>query len=108
MTMETAYDFREAFLSGVSDVCGTYARTMVPCATVGSGGGQVSLTFENAVPTKSMYGFFRITADGGAAEFKCRTDGWEEWQAVDAGRDFGKIINHISERKYRNAESSKK
>lgn len=101
------FDFKEAFLRGLAETGGTYRRTMAPCAEIGDGAGTVSLTFEWAPPTRSAFGFFRITADGGAAEFKCRTDGWEEWQAVDAGRDFAKVAYRISGMKVKAARGGK-
>jgi len=82
-----SFDFGEAFVRGMAEIGGTFNRVSPGEATIGPDERKLYIQWE------SNLSYF--TASAGAPsrpdlEFKCATDGWEEWQAVDAGRDFAK------------------
>lgn len=89
-----SFDFAEAFMAGVAEVGGTFKR-------FGDGFAQIGLDERPlAIGWTSGGGRFRAHAGFGAPlmEFACATDGWEEWQAKDAGRDFAKRAYEIADR----------
>lgn len=82
-----SFDFGEAFARGMAEVGGTFNRVSPGEATIGLDGQKLYIKWEPNLG--------RFTASAGAPSrpglsFGCITDGWEEWQAVDAGRDFAK------------------
>jgi len=85
------FDFAEAFMKGVAEACGAFVKD-------GRGGrieaGGRSLQIE----CSETAGRFRFSAGEPAdpdMAFECRPEGWEEWMAVDAGRDFGYQVASI-------------
>lgn len=91
---EMSFDFAEAFAKGMAEVGGTFAAASPGRAQIGIGERTLFIGWE------SGGGRFRAYAGGGAPllEFSCATDGWEAWQAVDAGRDFAKRAYEIADR----------
>lgn len=90
-----SFDFGEAFARGMAEVGGTFNRISPGEATIGPNGKKLCITWE------SNLSYFAAVA--GAPErpdlsFGCIMDGWEEWQAVDAGRDFAKRAYEIAGR----------
>lgn len=88
------FDFAEAFMAGVAEVGGTFKR-------LGDGFAQIGPDERPlAIGWTSGGGRFLAHAGSGAQlmEFACATEGWEEWQAVDAGRDFAKRAYEIAGR----------
>lgn len=80
-----SFDFGEAFARGMAEVGGTFNRISPGEATIGLDGQKLYITWE------SNLSYF--TAVAGAPSrpdlsFGCIMDNWEEWQAIDAGRDF--------------------
>jgi len=84
------FDFGEAFAKGMAEVGGTFVAVSPDRAQIGIGEQTLFIGW------KSGGGRFRAYAGGAPLlEFACTTDGWEEWQAVDAGRDFAKRAYEI-------------
>ena len=88
-----SFDFGEEFARGMAEVGGTFNRVSPREATIGPDGQKLCIQWE------SNLDYF--TASAGAPSrpnlaFRCITDGWEAWQAIDAGRDFAKRAYEIA------------
>ena len=86
------FDFGDAFMSGVAEVGGTFVAVSPGCAQIGTD--ECTLT----INWKVSGGRFYVYAGRGTPllEFACVTDGWDKWQAIDAGRDFAKRAYEIA------------
>jgi len=90
-----SFDFEEAFISGLAEWGGTFDRSHLGIAWIGPPGRRLMIVWG------SDEGRFRASAPTPSApllEFGCAVDGWEEWQAKDAGRDFAKRAYEIAGR----------
>ena len=90
-----SFDFGKAFACGMAEWGGTLSRTTACAAKIGPDGRTLCVAWI------AGSGRFKAVAGNGsspALEFGCATDGWEEWQAVDAGRDFAKRAYEIAGR----------
>ena len=90
-----SFDFGEAFVAGLAEWGGTFNRVSPGEATIGQDEQKLYIRWE------SNLSYF--TASAGAPSrpdlsFGCITDGWEMWQAVEAGRDFAKHAYEIASR----------
>ena len=90
-----SFDFGEAFVCGMAEVGGTFNRISPGEAAIGPDGQILFIQWE----TNLSY----FCASAGSPErpdlvFRCITDGWEMWQAVEAGRDFAKHAYEIASR----------
>ena len=87
-----SFDFGEEFASGLAEWGGTFDRTHGGIAWIGLPGSRLMLAWG------TNGGYFRASAgshDRPDLEFSCVVDGWEAWQARDAGRDFAKRAYEI-------------
>ena len=90
-----SFDFEEAFVSGAAETGGTFRRASENVAWIGTPGRHLMLGWE----TKGgRFHFFAGSPTEPVLEFACATDGWEEWQAIDAGRDFARRAYEIAGR----------
>lgn len=90
-----SFDFGEAFAAGLAEWGGTFDRTRAGTAWIGPLDRRLMLAWG------TNGGYFRASAQTPSApllEFSCAVDGWEEWQARDAGRDFAKRAYEIAGR----------
>ena len=90
-----SFYFGEAFARGIAEVGGTFNRISSDEATIGPDGQKLYIKWE------SNLSYF--TASAGAPSrpdllFGCIMDKWDEWQAIDAGRDFAKRAYEIAGR----------
>ena len=88
-----SFDFGDAFMSGVAEVGGTFVAVSPGCAQIGTDECTLAINWEVSG------GRFHAHAgrDTPLLEFACVTDGWEAWQARDAGRDFAKRAYEIAD-----------
>lgn len=87
------FDFREAFVRGMAEVGGTFNRISPGEATIGPNGKKLYIEW------KLNLDYFTASAGEPSRpnlSFGCIMDSWEEWQAVDAGRDFAKRAYEIA------------
>lgn len=90
-----SFDFGEAFARGMAEVGGTFNRVSPDEATIGLDGQKLYITWE------SNLSYFAAVAGAPSRpdlSFGCIMDSWEEWQAIDAGRDFAKRAYEIAAR----------
>lgn len=90
-----SFDFGEAFASGVAEVGGTFRRESRGVAWIGTDEHSLQIAWS------SNGDYFRAVAGAGerpSLEFGCIMDGWEEYQAKDAGRDFAERAYEIAGR----------
>ena len=87
-----SFDFGDAFMSGVAEAGGTFVAISPGRARIGTDKRTLAINWEVS------RGRFHAHAgrDTPLLEFACVTDGWDAWQAIDAGRDFAKRAYEIA------------
>ena len=89
------FDFGEAFARGMAEWGGTFNHISPGEASIGPDEQKLYITWESNL---SYFTAMAGTPSRPDLLFGCIVDGWEAWQAIDAGRDFAKRAYEIAGR----------